>query len=454
MGSGKRALLVNPWIVDFAAYDFWLRPLGLLWLGAFLGEAGLEVDYIDCLDRTHGSVSGLNLKKRGDGTGSFLKTETPPPEILDFVPRKYGRYGIPVDAFRDELDGVEEPDIILVTCSMTYWYPGAFEVVGILKERFPKATVALGGRYATLCEEHALRNSGADVVLPGPPGSGITEFVKDGTGADVMIPDSFQEWPAPAHGLHPDGSTATILFSAGCPFRCSYCVSGLLNEKFETRPVESIVSEIEKLIEERRTEHFAIYDDALLACWRSVVEPVLDHVIQKEYKINFYTPNALHARYIISGVAEKMKRAGFSHLRIGYESAEEVFQRETGGKVTNEQFENAVGNLLDAGYSGTDIGAYIIFGHPDQTAEEIERAIRKVAGLGVEPVLAEYSPIPGSRDFDKAVKTFKYPPDADPLLHNSSLIMYQHPKINRSEMESLKKECMTVREKIRNGKTL
>ena len=30
---GKNILLVNPWIHDFAAYDFWLKPLGLLYLG-------------------------------------------------------------------------------------------------------------------------------------------------------------------------------------------------------------------------------------------------------------------------------------------------------------------------------------------------------------------------------------------------------------------------------------
>ena len=31
-----RILLVNPWITDFAAYDLWAKPLGLLYAGAFL----------------------------------------------------------------------------------------------------------------------------------------------------------------------------------------------------------------------------------------------------------------------------------------------------------------------------------------------------------------------------------------------------------------------------------
>jgi hypothetical protein len=29
-------LLINPWIEDFAAYDFWARPLGLLTIAGVL----------------------------------------------------------------------------------------------------------------------------------------------------------------------------------------------------------------------------------------------------------------------------------------------------------------------------------------------------------------------------------------------------------------------------------
>ena len=36
-------LLVNPWIHDFAAYDFWAKPLGLLILAAVLRGQGCSV---------------------------------------------------------------------------------------------------------------------------------------------------------------------------------------------------------------------------------------------------------------------------------------------------------------------------------------------------------------------------------------------------------------------------
>jgi len=46
----KNILLVNPWIYDFAAYDFWLKPMGLLYLGGLLRANNHNVYYIDCLD--------------------------------------------------------------------------------------------------------------------------------------------------------------------------------------------------------------------------------------------------------------------------------------------------------------------------------------------------------------------------------------------------------------------
>ncbi|RME28226.1 MAG: hypothetical protein D6806_03270 [Deltaproteobacteria bacterium] len=44
-------MAVNLSITDFAAHDFWARPLGLLVLGSVLRRAGWKTEYIDCLER-------------------------------------------------------------------------------------------------------------------------------------------------------------------------------------------------------------------------------------------------------------------------------------------------------------------------------------------------------------------------------------------------------------------
>ena len=77
---------------------------------------------------------------------------------------------------REDLSGIETPDIILVTSAMTYWYTGVQETIGMVREIFPKTPVVLGGVYATLCPDHARQHCGADEVLTGPAESVLLDL--------------------------------------------------------------------------------------------------------------------------------------------------------------------------------------------------------------------------------------------------------------------------------------
>lgn len=89
--SRERLLLINPWIHDFAAYDFWLRPMGLLYLAGTLRKWGFEVHFADCLDRYDPRL--LERQKRSspkgrlDGRGKFHKEAIPKPPTLRDMPR-------------------------------------------------------------------------------------------------------------------------------------------------------------------------------------------------------------------------------------------------------------------------------------------------------------------------------------------------------------------------------
>ncbi|MFZ1986980.1 MAG: B12-binding domain-containing radical SAM protein, partial [Desulfatitalea sp.] len=158
-------LLVNPWIHDFAAYDVWAKPYGLLSLAAVLRAKGVRVSYIDCLDRFHPRMAPADPSAR-HGRGPYLKTPIAKPRGLEKIARTYCRYGIRPEWLDADLAALEPPlDLILVTSLMTYWYPGVFETIGVLKARFPQVPLLLGGIYARLCSEHARAHSGADQVV-------------------------------------------------------------------------------------------------------------------------------------------------------------------------------------------------------------------------------------------------------------------------------------------------
>ncbi|MFB0509730.1 MAG: radical SAM protein, partial [bacterium] len=147
----KKLLLVNPWIYDFKAFDFWMKPLGLLYVGSMLRSSGYEVKLIDCLDRYHPVL----LKAVGDmpkvdkfGRGKFYAEELEKPELLKTIKRRFKRYGMPKPVLKEILETTEPPDAILVTSIMTYWYLGVSDTIKTLKEHFPDVPVILGGIYA------------------------------------------------------------------------------------------------------------------------------------------------------------------------------------------------------------------------------------------------------------------------------------------------------------------
>jgi len=81
----------------------------------------------------------------------------------------------------------------------------------------------------------------------------------------------------------------------------------------------------------------------------------------------------------------------------------------------------AVKNLTNAGYEARDLEAYVIMGLPEQEFDEVISSIFFVNNLGVQIKLASYSPIPGTKDFERAVANGMLSPDIDPLLTNNSI---------------------------------
>ena len=126
--KNPKILAINPWIYDFAAHDLWGKPMGLLYILGFLRERGLNVDFIDCLDRHNPALLQLQGREaphvRKYGIGPYHREVIPTPELIAYVPRRFSRYGLPEDIFRDELTKCPRPDAILITSVMTYWYMG------------------------------------------------------------------------------------------------------------------------------------------------------------------------------------------------------------------------------------------------------------------------------------------------------------------------------------------
>ncbi len=416
-------LCVNPWIHDFAAYDVWASPLGLLTLASLLRDHGISVSYINCLDRFH-PESDKPGKEKQDGRGAYLKTEIPSPSGLSDVDRKFSRYGIKPSWFRKDLHAIKKPDLICVTSLMTYWAPGVRETIQIIKDVFPDVPVVLGGIYASLCYDHALRNSGADKVISGHGELKIFDAVREHTGFNPGLTfdiNNLDSYPYPAYDLARKISHIPLLSSRGCPYSCRYCASNFLDPVRRRRSPESVVKEISYWNHDYGVINFAFYDDAFLVGSGDHAIPLMKKIIRLGLHVNFHTPNALHIREITKEIASLMYDSGFKTIRLGLETTSFETRKGIDSKVNREEFDKAVRNLLDAGFKKEQIGAYLLAGMPGQTREAVEESYRTAHDCGITPVLAYYTPIPKTPMWNEAVRSSRYDLEKDPVFKNNEV---------------------------------
>jgi radical SAM superfamily enzyme YgiQ (UPF0313 family) len=91
-------------------------------------------------------------------------------------------------------------------------------------------------------------------------------------------------------------------------------------------------------------------------------------------------------------------------------------------KISEGEFEKAVHHLKEAGFSKKQIGAYILMGLPGQSVESVINTIRFLAETGATPYLAEYSPLPHTQMWEKAIASSDYDLVSEPLFHNNTLL--------------------------------
>lgn len=415
----RKILLVNPPIYDFAAYDFWLEPYGLLSVaGFFRGQADFLL--FDYLDREHESLAGRkDLTSNQWGQGRFHCEQISTPGPLVEIPRYFRRFGLPRNIFRNFLTEAESCEFAFVQTMMTYWYPGVTEVIEDIRRIRPETKIILGGNYVTLCSGHAQR-LGADLVVRGAQLKPLWEYLG-------MMPDFAQPalWEA-----YRKLKVGVLKVTEGCPFSCTYCSVPKVYGRFKVRSLSRSLGEYE-MLSERGVENIAFYDDALLYETKVGLEPFLEKISKLNGRINLHTPNAINVRFLTKPLAELMIKAGFKTFYLGFESVSGRWHRQTGSKTSAGELEGAVAYLTGAGAKRGNITAYQILGHPKIDIQQLESSMRFVNDLGIRGMLADFSPIPGTPDGKYCEKFIEMD---EPLLHNKTafpIILLGNDEVNR-----------------------
>ncbi|MBU1122430.1 MAG: B12-binding domain-containing radical SAM protein [Candidatus Omnitrophota bacterium] len=402
-------LAINPWIYDFAAYDFWLKPYGFLVILTYLKNKGVNVDYIDCLDE--------KITKADFGRGKYPSQIIDKPPIFKHITRFFKRYGISIDKLKSSLKKTKY-DYILITSSMTYWYPAISDLITLLKAQYPNSKIVLGGTYATLCYDHAKKNIDCDYIFKT---TSLKDFFKL---LDIDFDNLKFYSTLPSYDdFYNNLDYVVFRASWGCPFNCSYCAIKKLSNGFFRIFHKPIVEFIKKHYQNGIT-NYILYDDAFLYK-PAYAKQLLTEIRDLNLNIHFHTPNALHLKFLNKDISSLLKDTGFINPHFGLETLNASLQKQWGNKVNNSDLKKGINLLKKGGFKNGEFSVYLLLGYPNQNLDDLKKEAYNLHSLGAKISLAEFSPVPKTKLFQQYKDKF-----SDPLMHNNSIFgSFQQKKI-------------------------
>jgi radical SAM superfamily enzyme YgiQ (UPF0313 family) len=335
-------------------------PLGLLYLGTVLQNAGHEVKIID-----------------------------------------NARIQLPVEKVAARVKK-EDPRIVGVS-ALTPTFKQGIKIVGAVKSELPDVKIAFGNYHATFTYEKLLMKYPiVDYVILGEGESTFLELVnaveknhkiKNINGiafrhSDKVVTtppmpsiENLDELPFPdrtllEHNYYSEvvgvlgssGKFTTMITSRGCPYACTYCAcAAFSSRRVRFRFPESVVAEMEMLWSEGY-EEIGFVDDNLFVN-RQRVEKICDLLKEKKIKLYLWAEGRVdHAPY---EMLRKFALAGCKTIYFGIESSNQKVLDYYKKNISPELSRKAVRNCKKAGIENV-IGSFIV-GAPFETKEDIRR---------------------------------------------------------------------------------
>jgi radical SAM superfamily enzyme YgiQ (UPF0313 family) len=293
------------------------------------------------------------------------------------------------------------PDLIGLS-AMTWQYPTALAVIGLIRSILPHVKIAVGGYHATLMSgEMAASPESKDIdfIIRGEGEEVFRRLVNALAGTDRLetIPSlSYKqngEWvhnergalgdlsrlkpPIRDHrrltgGYHFIYSRIEVMeTSRGCTRNCNFCsINHMYGRSYRTYPIERIIADLDDIYFNKKTKLIFITDDNMVLNPKWVIS-FCDAVIQRKYrKLKLVVQADCISVADNEAMVKKMSEAGFRVVFLGIENVSSHNLRTMEKADIVEKAKRAIENCHR--YGLMVIGG-VVFGLPDDDEEAIRR---------------------------------------------------------------------------------
>lgn len=193
--------------------------------------------------------------------------------------------------------------------------------------------------------------------------------------------------------------SSAILFSRGCPFRCTYCSKSVFLHRLRYRSADNFLDEVEDCAKKFRIYDFRLEDEGPTANPKKLRQ-LCEKILERGLKISW---NCFSRVDTVDGeLLTLMKRAGCYHITYGIESADS----QTLMRINKGIDLNRAGEIVQQTKKlGIECKVNFIFGFPWETVKDINKTIRYA--MRISPDLVSFNifkPLPGSQLYSEMEK--------------------------------------------------
>lgn len=206
-----------------------------------------------------------------------------------------------------------------------------------------------------------------------------------------------------------------VLYSRGCPYRCSFCINSTLkgiNSHMRYNDIEHAIYDIKRLLLDYNVDGITIYDDHFLLKEDRVVN-FCEKVISENIKLKFRASARIDALDRLSDDSFRLlRKTGFLSFNVGIESGSPKILSLLNKNITLEQVYSVDEKLSKYGFykSWNFINAF-----PNETIEDLKLTLQLIAHLARtcldSPVpfrFRKYAPLPKTKLFEWVVERFNW----------------------------------------------